>query len=239
MPLSGPEDAGQRRDPGALLPGDAAPVSLAGLRPRLHAQLLSIARRHAGPQLAEDVVQEALLIAVEAGRHDLADQHTARWLTGVVRNRARMAARGTVRREARDHGWASLRSDPPAEPGPPASVIARLPPALRAFAALVLTGHNRREIAYLLDLPDTALRQRIAALKRRLAAEGLAAPTELSGLNLDLAYCRIRDALLPALHRHGGTFTSHDPDGHLFVVRRSQPADRRQQTGVTSNKDTP
>ena len=221
------------------MPGGVWPVSLAGMRSRLHAQLLSIARRHAGPQLAEDVVQEALLIAVEAGRHDLGDPQTARWLTGVVRNRARMAARGTVRRQARDHGWASLRSDPPTEPGPPASVIARLPQALRALAALVLTGHTRHEIAYLLDLPDTALRQRITALKRRLAAEGLATPSELSGLNLELAYGRIRDALRPALRRHGGTFASHDPDGHLFLVRRSQPGDRRQQTGVTSNKDTP
>src|SRR5690606_19665814 len=97
---------------------------------------------------------------------------------------------------------------------------------------LVLTGHNRREIAYLLDLPDTALRQRISALKRHLTQKGIAAPEELSGLNLDLAYGRIRDALLPALLRHGGTFASHDPDGHLFLVRRSQNAGPRQQDNV-------
>jgi hypothetical protein len=92
----------------------------------------------------------------------------------------------------------------------------------------VLTGHNRREIAYLLGLPDTALRQRISALKKHLMARGLAAPEELSGLHLDLAYGRIRDALLPALVRHGGAFASHDPDGHLFLVRRSQTGAARQ-----------
>ena len=47
-------------------------------------------------------------------------------------------------------------------------------------------------------------------------------PEPMSGLNLDLAYGRIRDALLPLLLRQGGTLASHDPDGHLFVLRRSQ-----------------
>ena len=112
--------------------------------------------------------------------------------------------------------------NPPEIPSPPQTCVADLPKSLRVIAALVLTGHNRREIAYLLNLPDTALRQRISALKRHLVAKGLAAPEELSGLHLDLAYGRIRDVLLPALLRHGGSFASHDPDGHLFVVRRSQ-----------------
>ncbi len=48
-------------------------------------------------------------------------------------------------------------------------------------------------------------------------------PAGMPGLNLDLSYGRIRDALLPALIREGGVFASHDPDGHLFVVRRANP----------------
>jgi len=169
------------------------------------------------------MVQEALVIAVEAGRRDLADAETARWLRGVVRNRARMAARAGRRRLLRDHAWQALCSaaGPQPEPGGPAEIVAGLPPALRTVAALVLTGHNRREIAYLLELSDPALRQRISALKRLLQRRGLAAPEELAGLSLGLAYGRIRDALLPALLRHGGSFASHDPDGHLFIVRRS------------------
>jgi RNA polymerase sigma-70 factor (ECF subfamily) len=199
------------------------------MRNRLHAQFLAIARHEAGAENAEDLVQDALLIAIEAGRHDLTDPDNGRWLTGVVRNRARMAARSARRRRHRETAWQSAqplveRSEAGALP----EVITTLPPALRVVAVLVLTGHNRREIAYLLDLPDTALRQRVQGLKRHLRAKGLAAPTELVGLGLDLAYGRIRDALLPALHRHGGVFASHDPDGHLFIVRRSQKEGARQ-----------
>lgn len=201
------------------------------MRTQLYAQLLAIARREVGAAHAEDVVQDALLVAVEAGRHDLADPVNARWLGGVVRNRGRMAARTAGRRHRRESAWqsASLAPAPAAEST--TAAIVSLPPALRTLATLVLTGHNRREIAYLLDLPDTALRQRVAALKRHLTREGLAAPAELTGLTLDLAYGRIRDALLPALLRHGGIFASHDPDGHLFLVRPSQNALPRQQEG--------
>ena len=34
--------------------------------------------------------------------------------------------------------------------------------------------------------------------------------------------------LLPALLRHGGVFASHDPDGHLFLIKRSQTDTPRQ-----------
>lgn len=204
------------------------------MRTRLQAQLIAIARRSAGLASAEDVVQDALLIAVEAGRHDLADPATARWLTGVVRNRSRMAARAAHRRLGRETAWSEAGNHAPERDSPALAVVLDgLSPALRTLAALVLTGHNRREIAYLLHLPETALRQRISALRRQLVARGIAAPGELIGLNLDLAYGRIRDALLPALHRHGGAFASHDPDGHVFLVRPSQNPTPRQQVDVT------
>lgn len=196
---------------------------------RFNDRLKSIARREAGAALAEDVVQDALLIAVEKGRLDLEDSETQRWLCGVVRNRARMAARSARRSHSRDRLWQESRAEPQAGQGATLSeILEGLTPALRTFAALVLTGHNRREIASLLRLPDTALRQRVSALRRHLVAKGLSAPGELTGLHLDLAYGRIRDALLPVLIRHGGMFASHDPDGHLFVVRRSQNAAPRQ-----------
>lgn len=199
------------------------------MRTRLQTQLFAIARREAGPMLAEDVVQDSLLVAIEQDRQDIADPANAAWLRGVVRNKARMAARSGRRRHARESAWQAARQQREvAEPGNLPALLSGLPPALRALAALILTGHNRREIAYLLDLPDTALRQRIAGLKRHLTARDMVAPEELSGLNLDLAYGRIRDALLPALHRHGGLFASHDPDGHLFLVRRSQKPTPRQ-----------
>jgi DNA-directed RNA polymerase specialized sigma24 family protein len=199
------------------------------MRSRLNDRLHSIARREAGAALAEDVVQDALLVAVEQGRMDLEDAETQRWLCGVVRNRARMAMRSARRGQRRDTHWQQSRIDPQAGQGAGLTeILAGLPPALRTMAALVMTGHNRREIAWLLRLPDTALRRRVSALRRHLVAKGLSAPGELTGLHLDLAYGRIRDALLPALLKHGGDFASHDPDGHLFVVRRSQNAAPRQ-----------
>ena len=96
-----------------------------------------------------------------------------------------------------------------------------MPPALKSVAALALTGHNRREIAYLLRLDDVTLRQRISSLGKRLRTAGLTLPQGTPGLGLNLAYGCIRDALLPALLREGGIFASHDPDGHLFIVRRA------------------
>lgn len=209
------------------------------MRTRLHSQLMAIARRNAGAVAAEDVVQEALLVAVEAGRCDLSDPATARWLCGVVRNHARMAARTAYRRLGRETAWREswVHAAAPASTAL-ADILAGLSPALRSLAALVLTGHNRREIAYLLDLPDTALRQRITALRRQVLARGIAAPGELIGLNLDLAYGRIRNALLPALLRHGAAFASHDPDGHLFLVRRSQDPPWRQQADATSKESS-
>lgn len=194
------------------------------MRPSHYAQLLAIARsatRRADE--ADDLVQDALLEAVRAGRM-IASPQDVRWLGGVIRNRAKLAARGAGRRRLRESHWHAMRpeSSPPAEKLDLAATLWALPPSLKAVAALTLSGHNRREIAYLLDLSDAALRQRIAALKRQLTARGIAMPDGMPGLNLDLAYGRIREALLPGPLRQDGIFASHDPDGHLFIVRRSQ-----------------
>lgn len=191
-------------------------------RPHLFSQLRALAARVCGDAaVAEDVVQEALLAAVRAGRADLSDEQNGRWLHGVVKNQARMNRRGTARSLRRDTAWQEGNVDP--EPAAPADdVLTGLPPTLRVVAALVLTGHNREEIAYLLRITDAAPRQRIVALKARLREAGLSAPEELTALDLDLAFGKIREALLPRLQRHGGEFATHDPDGHLFVVRRSQ-----------------
>lgn len=181
------------------------------------------------------------MAAVLAGRVDFDAPETARWLTGTVRNRARMAARSAMRRRGRETRWQSEALTEPlaAEQGDAASLLTGLPPSLKAVAALTLSGHTRREIAYLLDLPDTALRQRITALRRRVLQAGLAVPSDLPGLTLDLAYGRIRDALLPQLLHEDGRFASHDPDGHLFVIRRSQKPEARQQAVQTAKESPP
>ena len=113
-------------------------------------------------------------------------------------------------------------------------MLAGLPPSLRMVAALALQGQNRREIAYLLGLTDTALRQRLTALRRALHAKGASLPEGLPGLGGTLDYGVIRDALLPMLLRGGGTVAAHDPDGHLFVLRGSQGGNRRQLPGINN-----
>jgi len=212
------------------------------MRAFAHDDLLRLARRHSRRRdEAEDLLQDALLDAIAAGRSDLADAGNRRWIAGVIRNRAAMAARGAARRLRRDTVW--QREQPEAEGGAPADpgeVLRDLPPALKAVAALALSGHSRREIAYLLRLEDAALRQRVVALKRRLKDRGIPMPALTPGLNLDLCYGRIRDALLPKLVREGGLFASHDPDGHLIVFSNSQkPGSRQQREGITRKEADP
>lgn len=200
------------------------------MTPAVYRQLLDLARRHSRrSNEAEDLLQDALLDAVAAGRTDLADPQNRRWLAGVIRNRAVMAARSAARRKRRESLWRAERpADRAATPPEIGEILRELPPSLKSVAALALSGHSRREVTYLLGITDAAMRQRIAALKRRLADLGAALPEMTPGLGLDLSYGLIRDALLPKLLREGGLFASHDPDGHLFVFARSQSANRRQ-----------
>ncbi len=212
------------------------------MRSAIYARLQAVARRESrDASIADDLVQEAMVAAISAGRNDFDAPETSRWLVGVIRNQARMAARGAMRRRRRDGEWRA-HSGASTECGQApdlARLLETLPASLRIVAALALSGHDRREIAYLLRVSDTALRQRLMALKRRFLAEGVAAPADLPGLNLDLAYGRLRDALLPQLRRHGGVFATHDPDGHLLVVGCSQIGRRRQQTMQPPNGEHP
>ena len=150
--------------------------------PRAFADLHAQARRHARrPDEADDLLQSALLAALESGRTDLAAPETRRWLSGVIRNRAAFDARTSARRRRRENGWSETYWPEPAlgeqaaqrrsvEPRTGEATLPALPPALRLTALLALSGHTRREIGWLLNLSDTALRQRISQLKRALAA---------------------------------------------------------------------
>jgi RNA polymerase sigma factor (sigma-70 family) len=201
--------------------------------------LATLARRHAGrPDEAEDLLQEALLAAIEAGRTDLSSPETRRWMQGVMRNKARMTARTAARRRRRETQWSDTQQDE-TSPDPAAStansaasgeVLASLPQSLQVTALLALNGCTREEIGWLLDLSDAALRQRISQLKRALlamdAVNELAPAPSLNPAG-PLAYGQIRQRLLAAARR-GQALASHDPDGHTFLVTSSQNAVRRQ-----------
>lgn len=195
-------------------------------RSRAFADLHALARRASRrPDEADDLVQTALLAALESGRTDLAAPETRRWLAGVIRNRAAFDARSSARRRRRETGWSEAQpAAASAEAARPE--LAHLSPALRVTALLALSGHTRQEIGWLLNLSDTALRQRISQLKRALDA----VPAPDAGPTGALAFGRIRRALLGPARRPEAFLASHDPDGHLFVVSRSQISNPRQQT---------
>lgn len=200
------------------------------MRPSQYGQLCSIACRIVDDVgEAEGIVQDAYLAAFLAGLTDFDAVETRKWLVGTVRNKARMALRGTVRRLGRESQWQMERPDSVADDHQDiARLINSLPTSLKAVAALALSGHSRKEIAYLLNLTDAALRQRIRALKLRVTEAEVEMPAELTGLTPGMAYGRIRGALMSNLARRDGFLASHDPDGHLFVIGRSQNGTRRQ-----------
>ena len=180
-------------------------------------ELLAMARRHARGRIeAEDLMQEALLAALSAGRRG---GHADRaWLAGVMRNLARMNARSSLRRLRRETTAAELA------PGAAGKTVADetvrldgMPGSLRIVAMLALSGHTRAEIRYLLGISDEALRQRITGVRRHFAVRGEAAPAGLPGLHGTLAFGAIRRGLLPMARRLDEGFATHDPDGYPIV----------------------
>lgn len=195
-----------------------------------YARLLQTARRYARRQdEAEDIVQDVLVAACAAGRSDFCSSEDISWMLGAIKRRAAFNARSAIRRRLRDARWQADRPESEGIKNASSAIdigafLQDLPRALRVTAALALSGHSRAEIIYLLNISDAALRQRICALKKAFVRMGITAPADMASLNLDLAYGAIRQALQPFLRHHGGTFASHDPDGHLFIVRCSQKA---------------
>ena len=186
---------------------------------------------------AEDLLQAALLCAVEAGRGDMSASENRRWLGGVLRNRALHEARSAARRRRREADYAlNAAAEAEAEAGAsatdPGDFIATLPPGLRTTALLVVTGHTKPEIAWLLDLSDVALRQRISELKRRCLQLGLRGAIGGRALKGDLPFGLLRRALIGVVRPAATEIGTHDPDGHLFVV--SSQIDVARQLGASN-----
>lgn len=193
----------------------------------LYRHLRSVARRHArNAAEAEDLVQDALLIALEE-RRDALDADALPWLSGVIRQRALMQARSAIRRRRREVAVSTDEAAPSPEAVPDATdLLARLPPAARRVAVLALHGLGQEEIRWILGIPDTAFRQRLTRIRKALGAMSPGQRAEALALayvrdparSVDLQFGLVRRALKAALAGRDG-LGSHDPDGHLLVVR--------------------
>lgn len=197
-------------------------------------RLLRAARRRtrrAGEE--DDLLQTALLAAVEAQRVDMTLGENGRWLSGVLRNHALREARSAIRRRQRDTGYAAAAVQDTETPAEWRGFVATLPPALRTTALLVVSGHTKAEIAWLLDLSETAFRKRISEIRQRWRRSGLGALPDDGALQGELAFGLLRQALIRRVRSDGAALGTHDPDGHLIVV--SSHFDRaRRQRGVSS-----
>jgi len=198
---------------------------------------------------AEDLLQTVLLAAADCGRADMSFENNRRWVIGALKKRALFDARSALRRRQRESTYAAMAQQtslPGSVAGSvsgqmhgneryPAEFIQRLPPALRTTTLLALTGHDRKEIAWLLKLSDAALRQRISDIRKRWqqykrelkpdtqASSNLQAPQTASGLTGGLLFGQLRQSMLKAMQLRAvehqpQTFASHDPDGHVLMV---------------------
>jgi DNA-directed RNA polymerase specialized sigma24 family protein len=181
---------------------------------------------------AEDLVQDVLLCAIVRNR-DYGDPSFLAWASGAIRNRAKFAARTAVRRKRREHAYAvEHERSSHSQPRFPDTFVSSLPRSRRVVALLINLGMGRREIAYLLDLSDVAMRQRIAGVRKAFAE--FTGEVESHPHKSFPANGLARRALKGLLPKRGQRrFAVRDPDGTpiFFSTERSRFGRRRQQNG--------
>ncbi len=172
------------------------------------------ARRAFTPDEADDLVQDVLLAALEQGRA-LDDPRFPAWASGVLRRRALFLARTAGRRRRREADYAAESAPPPAREWKlPRQFVESLPSSLQAIALLANAGLGRAEIANLLRISDTALRQRISGLRRAWKHAGIAPECAEIVIRQSSNGPR-RRALKTSLGKlPDGRLAVADPDGH-------------------------
>lgn len=192
-----------------------------GVSPDTIEVLRNVAKRFSVvPYEVDDLVQEVLLSALEKQR-DWNDPQFLPWAAGAVRNWATFAARTAARRRTREHSYAvGWRQPADVVPTLPERFVAGLPRSRRVVARLVNLGMSRAEIAYLLQLSDAALRQRISGVRRAFAAfTGESESDPYVAVRPD---GRARRALKASLPKHARPiFGIRDPDGNPLVFAAS------------------
>ncbi|MEQ1512648.1 MAG: sigma factor [Lysobacteraceae bacterium] len=202
-------------------------------------RLRAEARRHVRKaEDTDDLLQDALLIALENGRDDPA------WLCGVIRNQAAMQARSAIRRRRREAATAEaaaveaeIAQYPDRTQPSVAGLLERLSPAARRVAVLALHGLNAEEIRWILGISATAFRQRLTSIRKTLAMLAPAQRAEAMALayvrdparSADLQFGLVRRTLIAAMRGTGRSAAdgalpvdalgTHDADGHLLILR--------------------
>lgn len=191
----------------------------AGVCADTYREILHTARRFARSEDdARDLVQDVLEIALGRGVEDWDAPERRAWLRGVVRRRAAFIVRGQQRRRRREHvATDSGNTEARAWAWQP-KFLASLPRSLRLVAILASAELCAAEIRWLLRLTDTALRQRLSALRRALRAQSelptvpVAEPPRSFGAR--------RTQVLAHLRQRGGrVIATHDPDGHVLFLK--------------------
>lgn len=193
----------------------------AGIARETYRDILQTARRFAPSEAdARDLVQDVLEIALARGVEDWSSPERRAWLRGAVRRRAAFVARGQHRRRRRELSAEGVESgDVGAWKWQP-SFLNTLPRSLRIVAMLASADLSAAEIRWLLQLSDTALRQRLSALRRALRAHGGDEPPISPASRPPGGFGPQRAQLLGLLRGRGGrAVATHDPDGHVLFLR--------------------
>ena len=181
--------------------------------------MLRTARRFAGSEdEARDLAQDAVVIALARGFDDWSAPGRRAWLRGVIRKRAAFVVRGQARRRRREQLPDGASGSGDGRWVWQTDFLASLPRSLRVVAALASADLCAAEIRWLLGLSNTALRQRLTALRRAVRAE--AEPPTRTVSEPQLSFAGPRAHLLAGLRRqHGRVVATHDPDGHAIFLR--------------------
>jgi RNA polymerase sigma-70 factor (ECF subfamily) len=174
-----------------------------------HRELASLARVILGDEhLADDVVQDAWLVALQRGRERLADPRA--WLRAVVLNRARHESRARGRRANLAHGYAAetaLQAGSEGEDDDPA----RAHQVLRESAAQLTAPH--REVIELRFFEGRSIAEIAAQLGRRASTVRSQLSRAVKEMR-DVLERRFGDraqwsALILPLARRGGRLGAH------------------------------